>query len=439
MTEKELEKLFRKKFEGRTFDFNPAAWEGAEKLIVAGERRRKRRIVTGWSAAASVVLLGGLMTWNALTTPQYTPGPEQMIAWPSQDESPSEAPVRNQSPVEAVAAGSSQNIPSVQSPAPAVSGSDPSSGFSTALTVATENSAGDDRGRISSPVIQDEEAMAVSEYTSEQPASAFNEPVTVPESRSMTPAISADSDLPASEEAAQGAEKAEGTVEAFASDKTADEMTEEASENTADIIQRPKHVVQAWSFGAEAGLSASILSGGERGLVPTLYGGFVAGYDMSESWGLRSGLIYSRRSGYGRTENQSVSSFGFGFTSIEQQVQSTTTDYLEVPLSLSYTIDRHQIELGGYAAFRLMNNSRVTRVVDGDLQEGKSEAYIAQGYNNGNAPVDAGVSMGYSYAITNRWRLTANGTYGVLDGFGDDPVMNNQIQFRIGARYMWVR
>lgn len=455
MTEKELEQLFRKKFDERTFEFNPAAWQGAEKLIVEGEKRKRRRAVVAWSAAASVLVMGGIMTYNMLTLPDLgTTGPQ--IAWPSTHEAA--APSASDMAVETDPTTArfedntvTEPVADEATPTTTLNRSTSNTEVATASTTAQSSQTADvNTGSDISNVIA---AVDQTSAIEANPAAAQGVQNTTPEfvegiqvNNRVTNTIDARptaSNIESADVSSVSTREVQNTnnsPEVVASDVALETPVGDTEDDEAapPIVERPKHVVQPWTFGVEGGVNMTELSGSTRGMVPALYGGLFAGYRFSDSWGIQSGATYARRSSTGETQNMSTKDYGFGLTTVDVEVTSSTVDYLEIPVLMSYQAGRHQVTAGGYAAFKVSNSSHVDRTVTGTISGTENESYYAQGYEDNTTPVDFGLSLGYAFRLTDRWLISASGNMGLADAYTMDDAFNQHLQIRLGAKYtLW--
>lgn len=418
MTEKELEKLFRKKFEGRTFEFNPAAWQGAEKLIVQGERRKRRRVIASWSAAASVALIGGLMSWNAMTTPESPAN--NVVSWPSVETSSDVETIASESTTTVNTGGvtsdrnpnESNNRTTADQPA-------------TTTAIASNTSSVRARANASSPSENTSEMALASADRADDATVEFQESLTV-DAKSYS--FSADELIIASV-TESGSRVSVEVAEV--------QPVGEASSEEEDVINRPRHSVKPWTVAVEGGVNMTSLTGGARGMTPAYYGGGVVNYALNDNFGIQSGLTYARRSSYGDSEASSTVDYGFGSTRIDMTVQSEWVDYLELPVSATYAFGDHQLEAGIYAAYKLMGMSKVTRTVEATNARTTTDTYLTQDSDDNNSDFDMGLRVGYAYQVSDRWKITANGVVGLTDGFAFENSGNNQhLQFRLGGRYM---
>lgn len=434
MTEKELEKLFREKFEGRTYEFNPAAWEGAEKLIVEGERRKRRKAVMAWSAAASVALVAGLTSWNALTAPEAIA--PNTVAWPSEDVSTEVQTMASESSESSVA------VPVIEAEESTLSNASTSEVevIETFAASTTSSDAGEVESATSSTqTITSEVVVADVATVNAMPTTTMA--VVSEESTNSFATLETSELSPAELEGVSGNVNFTDALERSAASLEAKNAVADATpvmddDEDDDVIVRPKHTDHAISYGVDAGLTASTLTGGSRGWTPSYFGGGFVNYALNSTWSLESGLTYSRRSSYGDDEQSSTVTYGFGSTRIDMNVKSTWVDYFELPLSVRYTMGDHSMEAGAYAAYKLYGVSRVTRTTESQDEGTSTETYWAQDQNDHNTTWDYGVRVGYAYRITDRWRITASGVVGMTDGFAfANSGFNQHLQFRLGARY----
>lgn len=485
MTEKELEILFRKKFDERQVEFNPAAWEGAERLIVEGEKRARRRVVMGWSAAASVALVLGLTSWSVINTQQYEPMDGPAIAWPTQnlmDESTINA-IADESnttefPTAAPAADETYGISSAtndQSDEVEFEVQESNNGQTTEVievveqdevsvssTVAAESDASSEN--IAGTTDESFESLAGSqpdlqEIVEVQPSKTTSEsPVTFVDGVRLRQSSST-GNTPVSETA--GAENTTTTESLASNAKSSDaasidpselvddeadmEMAEtqegavanRADESSAPIIQRPRHRVAAWSVGAELGASGSLLTNGNSDWGMGFYAGVPVEFAFAENWAVGSGVFYSQRSSYGQTDAEETVQYGFGRRMIREEFTSAGLAFVEMPLTLIRTFGNNEIELGGYVGYKVSEWGTTTTTVESSLNPSETTEYNSIPSNSGSSDWDAGIKMGYAYRIDERWRITAQGVVGILDGFADaNGDLNQHVQLRVGARYM---
>lgn len=64
MNDQDIDKLFNSGLEGKSFPFDPAAWESAEQAIMANEARKRRRAVIIWFFSGLLLLSAGLGTYQ---------------------------------------------------------------------------------------------------------------------------------------------------------------------------------------------------------------------------------------------------------------------------------------------------------------------------------------------------------------------------------------
>lgn len=418
MTEKELEILFRKKFDERTVEFNPAAWQGAERLIIEGEKRRRRRAIVAWSSAATAALVVGLSVWGGLNTPQYQPVNDQMIAWPTQTESA--VPVIEESTQPVVEANSS-DIAST-SAGEVVTGGAPSQfgdaeiGSSIAAVDVNQNTTGE--------IVANGDNDAASQITELEGANTTTQ--NTPLQTELESAIFVEGLSIATIEV-ESPELTEPTTEFHAAPTT----------TSTPIIQRPRHRVQALAVGAEAGLNVSEVSNGSLGWRPAFYAGIPVEYAFAENMMLRSGLFYSQRTGHGMTETEERIDYGFGRTTFTREYKNIIAGYVELPLAFAYTIGKSELEIGGYAGLRVLELSDVQTEENATLQTANVNNYLARRSNPSSEMIDYGVRLGYAYRVDERWRITAQGTYGLMDTYDSDLTgINRHVQLRLGVRYM---
>lgn len=440
MTEKELEKLFREKFEGRTYEFNPAAWAGAEKLIVEGERRKRRRAVFAWSAAASVALVAGLTSWNAMTSPEMA-APNQ-VAWPSEpvsadvqsmavedadetstptDLSSEEVETTSRADVSFNAVAAETNTQSTSTASQAgVTLSSPSNGVASSADVSHTIAMASTSNTVSSAYSRSR--------AEEEVASTFSEEVVV---LNQTKFADVSYTIASVDDITESAAYMESQRD---QSETVDNTAEE---DGSPIIIRPKHNSQPISVGVDVGLNASSLTGGSNGWIPAFYGGAAVNYAFNSTWSLESGLIYSRRSSFGNSETSSTTTYGFGSTRIDMEVDAKWVDYFEMPLLARFRAGNHEFEAGAYAAYKAFGVSRVTRTISSPTASTETDTYWSQDDDDRNSTWDYGLRVGYAYIISDRWRITASGVVGMTDGFAfANSGFNQHLQLRVGGRYM---
>ncbi|NVK28172.1 MAG: PorT family protein [Flavobacteriia bacterium] len=443
MTEKELEILFRKKFDERTVEFNPAAWEGAERLIIAGEKRRRRRAIIGWSTAASVAAVLGFTAFSVVNSPTEAVAPNA-IAWPSQSES---------------------TVPAIETVSPDNNQADPASMAIDEGTIAEPQSRSGYNEPIAGESVEAPAANSTSEFTVASSSSTtdvedattmsvFSEETSLSENQVVQSVVVQNStsvQVPSDNDEVRDGEVAESTEssstgdvnstsrpeETVLTDDAPEEETLAAAEDDNPIIQRPRHRVMRWSFGLEGGLNVSSMSNGNLDMVPSFYGGIPVELAFAENWMIRSGVFYSHRASYGQSEADDYTTYSFGRRTVTKEFTSSRLGYVEMPLTAVYSIGNHEVELGGYAGMRVLEVGNTTSIVDNGIEPATATTYNALTTESGSAPIDAGLRFGYAYRLTERWRITAYGTMGLLDGY-DDPNsgMNRQVQLRFGARYM---
>lgn len=415
MTEKELEILFRKKFDERNVEFNPAAWKGAERLIIAGEKRRRRRAIVAWSSAATAALVVGLSVWGGLNTPRYQPINNQLIAWPTQTDTDAD--------VSGIANAQTVDEATIIEPATSASSEVTTGGTPVQLSDAQIGSDIASAGDVN-PAVADQ--------------------VTSPSTTSSSLIVDVDdatlTSVERTEEAVNVSSLALSNIEVLTPELQV--PSEEYQETTtasesAPIIQRPRHRVSSFAFGAEAGLNVSEVSNGQLGWKPAFYAGIPVEYAFAENMMLRSGLFYSQRAGHGMSESEEMIDYGFGRRTVTREYQNVLAGYLELPLSFGYNLGKNELEVGAYIGMRVLELSDVKSEESATLQTANVNNYLARRSNPSSELIDYSVRVGYAYRVDERWRITAQGTYGLMDTYDSDlSGLNRHVQLRLGVRYM---
>ncbi len=461
MTEKELEKLFRKKFDERVVEFNPAAWEGAERLIIAGERRKRRRAIMAWSTAAVFAGFGALTFWSVTNTPLYTPNPQQMIAWPSEPDlndvdintiaseepedetvSPDEVYELNQEDLLAVESASDQY-------GFANSNSENASAVLSDATQSETQVVGSSAG-LGRTVLSEVESIQTSstELASRntQVLAMSEERVEPNEANLESPVVvSAEISEPVNSIVNSGIEGEDVTnsiEEIVAVDNVSTEeiALERSSELTpasvADVVERPKHRVNEWSIGLTSGVGAAHVTEGNLGWKPSFFGGLAAEWAFAENLSLQTGVVYAQRSSTGFETSESYIDYNFGSTRVERRVTSLNTSFLEVPISIQYSLHQHEFLAGTYVGYKLMETGTTESTIteNTSVQNDNYRTIIDAGSAN---DWDFGVQLGYAYRVDEHWRISATALMGLGDQFSAYPEsMNQHVQLRLGVRYM---
>lgn len=456
MTEKELEQLFRKKFDERNVEFNPAAWKGAERLIIAGERRKRRRTIMAWSTAAVFIGFGAVSLWSGFNTPMYTPSNEQIIAWPSNSEG-NEVDASSIAIEDAANANnlgingpsSSEGATSLQSQNDELNNVTESSSEAAAGIVASVDSdrsyADQGIGNSYNASVDEESAEPVtSNPREEQETTQLSEVVLVQSAQIAESEESGSSDV--SNRSVETITSSEAAIIAadYASEETADteekiEVAEESttSESSDAVIERPRHRVQQWNVGFDAGAQAAQVTEGNLGWTPAFYGGLSVEFAFAENLALRSGLMYSQRSSSGAEIKETSFDYGFGSRYIERTSVSRSTSFLELPISLQFAVESHEFELGGYVGYKLLEVGATESSIVETNNGTQTEEYRSVITEGGADNWDYGLQLGYAYRVNENWRITAQALMGLDDNFSTQAEsMNRHLQLRLGVRYM---
>lgn len=464
MTEKELEKLFRKKFDERVVEFNPAAWEGAERLIIAGERRKRRRAIMAWSTAAVFAGFGALTFWSVTNTPLYTPNPQQMIAWPSEPDlntiaseepedetvSPDEAYELNQEDLLAVESASdqygfansnSENASAVlpdatQSETQVVSSS---TGLGRIVLSEVENiQTSSTEMTVSSPAelaSRNSQVLAMSEERVE-PNEANLESLVVVSAEISEPVNSIVNSGNEGEDVTNSIEEIVAVDNVSTEEITLERSSELTPASVADVVERPKHRVNEWRIGSTGGVGAAHVTKGNLGWRPSFFGGLAAEWAFAENLSLQTGLVYAQRSSTGFETSESYIDYNFGSTRVERRVTSLNTSLLEVPISIQYSLHQHEFLAGTYVGYKLMETGTTESTIteNTSVQNDNYRTIINAGSAN---DWDFGVQLGYAYRVDEHWRISATALMGLGDQFSAYPEsMNQHVQLRLGVRYM---
>lgn len=472
MTEKELEILFRKKFDAREVPFDASGWTNIERMLDA--RRvavaRRRRTLWGSATALAAASIAAFFTLGNAEEATYVPNTYPVVLpIVNDDNSITESYLQqweaSQDASSSVIASSNQSSSSPSATSGVVQPS------STTASLAYS--------RTSAAVERNNEVIAVSSSPSNELAGNTENSGHPVEETSNTSAVvatnhtaeitlagnvqgsvpnraNAENSAPAEMGVAENEEsnllaKAEIAVtsrenaeEKTANEESSDELASLASSDKAPIAPEDIQVkkksaspsVAGHRFGAEANINQSSIQG-DAGQLTAGSVGFTYDWMFSGMFGIHTGVGYSMRAAGPQDPGSSTKTYSFGSRVQTLDIQATRMDYFDLPIQFVYAPSkRHQFKLGGYASALATVENNVTETNTYSNADQTIETRKAYGYEEPYSKIDAGLAFGYAFSVTDKLRIQADYWQGLTDfTTGAASGNNTHIQVRLGVNY----
>ncbi|KQC32280.1 hypothetical protein AAU57_02275 [Nonlabens sp. YIK11] len=170
-------------------------------------------------------------------------------------------------------------------------------------------------------------------------------------------------------------------------------------------------------FGGKAGANLSGFHTGKSANTDRVsfnIGGF-AQFDLSESFSLQAELLYNKKGGLFRVDNNNVSqSF-----SIDTQL-----DYIDVPVLAEFEfLENLSFEFGPQIGFLISSKGKIVNSLNNNGEEVE--------ISNTNT-VDVAVNAGFSYEFNEELFLQARYSYGLAEVFENERYKNSVVSLSLG-------
>ncbi len=168
--------------------------------------------------------------------------------------------------------------------------------------------------------------------------------------------------------------------------------------------------------------------------------GYNFGVDLRISrnshWGLRTGLNYRIRAGHYNFAD-SLTEVAYSFGRLEKQYTLTprALHFVELPVSISYRVNRHEMQFGGQVAYLAGVKGQVEVPLDGfPLRRNTEVGWIDKtGFKN----IKIDLILGYHYAISTRCKAGLYLHYAPMTWVKDENILqeDGRLMIDLGLRY----
>jgi hypothetical protein len=447
MTERELQKLFQKKFAEREVPYNPDAWSAMESMLdKAATPWYARASVLTKSAAALAVVAVSLVTYlnwptNSLEESISTPVQEVNSSTDIQSESPA-APFEKikeseQADVEASEPAAHQSVASESSQ-------------KSSIQEAPDNQSA------SSYTSSDKTVSSSTSVLTNKTGQKQNADLAQTSSRNNS-TISGDKMISTS----LGNQQISKNFSKLGNKQipNADQILSVSSTEYPSIIYRYEEEQDdirieplagpsnkslrsdfSWSISAVFGLGDALSNTENNGAGLASWGlGTNLIWAASPVWTIESGMQYSKRSNLEMQRLFEGVVYSYGADREELEVTATSADFIEIPLLIGYRLsEKHRIKMGYYGAYLFNLSNTVEYRSKGMYDDQWSvSSRNANGYEDGFVQFDHGLLLSYEWAFQNKWTFGLDYQYGLQDLSRDELYLdtrqhyNRQLRFRI--------
>lgn len=431
MTEKELQKLFQKKFADREVPYNPEAWTRLEKML--------DKAATPWYARQSFMYQSAaIITSIVLSTVVYFNWPDNqpnLIIPETTPLSPSlEEVISNNEPSSSELQGvGSQSATSVEPP---MEGQQQNANIhNTSSSVSSGSSLPPHSNQTASGIAHQSENNASPLLTPKPSSSAF--------ATTASGAISSKVGTTNLQLAFREILPTE-TLSSLTSAPNVSVLSRvEFEENRIEPLVAPKLGLRSdfhWSISGLLGFGSAISNQPNSSSGLASWGiGTEMRWAFHPEFAVSTGFNYSRRNDLALYKKYEGVTYGFGANRQEVEVVANAGDFLEMPLMLNYLTGKgHVIKAGYYAAYLINVRNEVNTRNKGMYDDSwASETRIASGYEDSFNPFDHGWIFGYEWAWDAHWSVGADYLLGLQDLSKDEVYVdtrqhyNRQFRFRI--------
>ncbi len=397
MKDNELDKLFKSKLKSREFEFNPSNWEAMEAML---DKDRKGLGFYWWSSAA--VLLFGVFVGAALW---LRPAPVTDIVKqnPSVDHTEEVSPetqIPNGTDTKPVPGSGKKSQPD-GAHRMAEDTPDPSSSLKNSANTDSpvEQGLPVGKGEVTSASKAFNAQGASDQWASskqDKPARATLQSVTYAKKRWVS--LPLNTEVPVS----PGELGIQGNPATFSDLNRIDPAALVKFESTHEIWgQAGPDFTQSFKDG-------KVATGWIIGMNYT--------YRFAQRWSFEAGLNYNARAATGITLSSDSVFYNFGQELIRTEIRHQRLDYIEVPLSVSFSINpQHQLSTGIYTAalFNVNREIQRTRVpFKGDTETTtEKENGLSDNFNT----MDYGLTGSYFYRYSPQISIGLQFKYGLTD------------------------
>ena len=365
---KNIDDFFKKKLEGETFDFDEKYWAGAEALL--DEDKRKRRVAFWWwslngllGLALVVAMLGAGVYWLLMD------GNESAVA--------QNANVSTQTMETRTTSNSQSNTNTdtnaIAKETEAITNENNQATKATISRAAqntnTQKNSTQTISNLNKTTIPNSKNTKIKGNTT--PQRSIKD--VVENGGAITPVVADDDSNIRS--TAGDSNSNTGLVPDLVEGDRGDNLTSETinrlpqrmvalmfgRENRLPVLIPIKPVFnKRWQFGVDIGMAQNR---GTATVFNQYHAGLFAQYRLSENLYLRSGASFIQQEIEGATDTLTQIAYGFGNKNVDYYYEDKTAQYIEIPLTIGYSLGKHSFE-GGIGLRSLIG-------VQSDLYESK--------------------------------------------------------------------
>ncbi len=152
-----------------------------------------------------------------------------------------------------------------------------------------------------------------------------------------------------------------------------------------------------------------------RGFNPVL--GIGATRFLNAKWALYTGVQYASVINLSSSKKTFTTLLpDFGESTVDTTISTRWIHYALVPVFVQYHFNsKNSIEIGGSVSYLLTTTNDLTTNKHSDFRNAEHSKITTYGYVQGFNPWNASLAIGYTRRITNRFNISAEGHYGLLD------------------------
>ena len=458
MTEKELQKLFRKKFAEREVPYNPDAWAGVEKMLDRAATpwyARKSFLVKGVAATlATAAVVVTIFSWPSSNQPTIAPNTAPVVSPETEQTSVTEPTASEQ---ESNAAASfepssgandvkgAETLDSKPVSEPVADGSSftsasPSDNSTSGVSQENTNNSTQQAGSVDATSA----AMASSTNNNAAP-STTNARKDIPFASMDGQSRKAYSPLTLEK---RNARESGGDI--LIQDNPSSRflimcLPKSQGEEYIEPAVGPKRnwLSSSWQYGLLGMLGSGEQWSNTNQSSSTVLSSWSLGgqmrWNFSENWSIESALLYSRRNDLQLERKIEGVTYGFGADRQRVNVEASAADMIEMPLMLGNTIAKgHLLKAGYYFAYFANVKNEVVEESMGMYDDSWSRnTRTANGYEEGFYQFDHGWYFGYEWQAYDRLSFGVDYQLGLQDLSRDVVYLderkhyNRQLRFRL--------
>lgn len=445
------EEKLKEMLNAKQFEYNPAHWQEAEKMLDAETVASKLKFKAIWLTLPILIVVAGIIKWTA-------PPHQNAVVNNIQTQAPIAIDKENTDNQEATIA---QNNSSVIPFSP-----QPKGGYNSA-NAETVNKL---------PTKTDSKTSKVKSKKTDKPLTTVNTPIKkqvptkiekrkdkpnnitpttkdkIAKKDNPTPAIQANKD---DDPEPKPKNVAVNTIEKKKPTNTDDNLSpeltttddkeatdkEEKKEKAKKKNVEPKQILLKNSVSIIAALNySSLIQTQGNGYVNTPYFGIQYQHLFSQKWQLNTGLGYSYVKANNLNKEYSKQQYSFGLASKSTNISTDRLHYLELPVLAKYSaFDKLTIVTGASLSYLLNTNNTIINTNNTNTIEQTK----ANQYRRGINPFDVQIQFGVEYKINNNLHLGLLANAGLLDvsknNYYNSAVFNRNNRLQLYIKYDFLR